>query len=134
MLPFRLRETLVAIEFPRFASGFQKKLRRPSIQFLQLPAFAGTGEVSEAGNCGQSQALHSEETGFRFAAEAKHVRKAGDHATQAKVDGAVSFIADFLDHAAGIVSAESCNGFCTAADQCAYCRSFVPLPEECRHA
>src|ERR1043166_4109326 len=121
---------------PSLRLGFQKKLflRRPSIQFLQLPALAGAGEVSEAGDCGQGQALHSEEAGFRFVTKAEHVRKAGDHAAQAKVDGAMGFIADFLHHAAGIVGAESCDGFCRAAYEGAYRRALVPSPEKRRHA
>jgi hypothetical protein len=72
------------IGLPRCASRFQERLiaicqlpstllRRPFIQFFQLSAFAGAGEVRKAGHSSQAETLHSEETGFRFVGKAEHI-------------------------------------------------------------
>lgn len=80
-----------------------------------MSSFADSGEVGEAGDRRQRQALYSKEAGFRFVAEAKHIRQACDHAAHAEVYGAVSFKADSLRRSAGIVSAQSGDCF-RAAD------------------
>jgi hypothetical protein len=64
----RFQERLIAIcQLP------STLLRRPFIQFFQLSAFAGAGEVRKAGHSSQAETLHSEETGFRFVGKAEHI-------------------------------------------------------------